>query len=186
MKEAGHACDRLNSRRDELKQEPVYIWAREFTDNRGRDFVVQEPSIFWDKYKRMQSSQQTFYELIRTDEPCKFYLDLEFSKPLNPNVDGDTMMEHVRHHVKDIFLTKLGVILKSYSEPFIRQPYSLGGMILELDASNDVKFSRHLVVLLHSGCLFRNVKHVKDFAECLHLQLWILDCRVTKRVAGQL
>ena len=58
--------------------------------------------------------------------------------------------------------------------------------MLELDASNPVKFSRHLVVVLSSGCLFRNVTHVKEYAQYLHDALCQSDCCVTKRVGGRL
>ena len=154
LEPAALACDRLNRSREESKQDPLYIWPREYTDNRGRDYIVEEPRVFWGKYKGMRPNQRTFYEIIRTGDPCRFYLDLEFSRVLNPNLDGETKMEIVRQYVKDIFLCKLGIVLEHYSVAQRREQNILSGMMFELDASNAVKFSRHLVVVLSSVVFF--------------------------------
>lgn len=120
----------------------------------------------------MKSSDRTFYELIRTGQPCRFYLDLEFSKLLNPGVIGESHMVTVRQYIIDLFLNKLGITLEVYSLSYHDNGDLLGGTMIELDASNNVKFSRHLVVNLNSRCLFRNTDHVKEFATELYDKLY--------------
>ena len=43
LKQAAKACDHLNSTRDDLKEDPLYLWRREYTLDRNRDFIVEEP-----------------------------------------------------------------------------------------------------------------------------------------------
>ena len=133
----------------------------------------------------MKPSERTFYELIRAGEPCRFYLDLEFCKVLNPDVVGETHMVAVRQYIKELFLHKLGIVLEVYNLSYRDNGDPLGGCIIELDATNDVKFSRHLIVNLQSRCLFRNTNHVKEFATHLRDKLYTNNYRVTKLVAGQ-
>ena len=63
----------------------------------------------------MHECEQTFYELIRTNDPCRFFLDLEYSKQINPDIDCVSMMNVVRKQLKEIFLLDLGIVLELYS-----------------------------------------------------------------------
>ena len=63
----------------------------------------------------MHKREQTFYELIRTNDPCRFFLDLEYSKQINPDIDCVSMMNVVRKQLKEIFLLDLGIVLELYS-----------------------------------------------------------------------
>ena len=134
----------------------------------------------------MTSKERTFYELIRTNKPCMFYLDLEYSKTLNPDINGDAMMSILRDEAKKLFLDKLGISLQSYTPIWNTDATSLQGKMIELDASNDNKFSRHFHIVLDSACLFRNVRHVKEFATSLHNTLYQNNHRVTKLIANEM
>jgi len=46
LNQASKMCDTLNRGRDEHKQDLLYIWPREYTDDRKRYFIVEEPSKF--------------------------------------------------------------------------------------------------------------------------------------------
>ena len=96
------------------------------------------------------------------------------------------MMQMVRKHPKELFLRRLGIDLQEYTSLWTANPEGLGGIMLEMDATNSVKFSRHVIVVLDSKCLFRNVHHVKEFATDLHQLLWKSNCRITKVVANEL
>ena len=75
----------------------------------------------------MKPSERTFYELIRAGEPCRFYLDLEFCKVLNPDVVGETHMVAVRQYIKELFLNKLGIVLELYRLSYRDTGDPLGG-----------------------------------------------------------
>ena len=163
----------------------MYVWPREY-DNRGRrDFIVENPRYFWEKYRSMKSTNRTFYELIRAGDPCRFYLDLEFCKLLNPDVIGESLMVTLRHYLKEMFLNKLGIILELYTLPWRDNDDPLRGTVIELDSSSNVKFSRHLVINLQSRCLFRNTDHVNEFATSLHHKLFTNDSCIFKLVDGE-
>ena len=172
LNEASAVCDRWNGKLDQDHSQAMYVWPREYNNRRKRDFIVEMLRSFWDKYRTMKYSDRTFYELIRAGQPCRFYLDLEFCRLLNPGVISESHMVTVRQYIKDLFLNKLGIILEVYSLSYKDNGDPLGGTMIELDASNDVKFSRHLVVNLQSRCLFRNTDHVNEFAMELHDKLY--------------
>ena len=172
LNEANVACDRWNGKLNQDHSKGLYVWPREYNNRRKRDFIIEMLRPFWEKYRTMKSSDRTFYELIRAGEPCRFFLDLEFCKLLNPGLIGESHMVTVRQYIKDLFVNKLGIILEVYSESYNDQGDLLRGTMIELDASNDVKFSRHLVVNLQSRCLFRNTDHVHECAMELHDMLY--------------
>ena len=72
------------------------------------------------------------------------------------------MMESLHHQFKALFLRKLGFTLQPYTISWKSAPEGLSRMMMELDATNDVKFNRHIIVALDSECLFRNVHHVSQ------------------------
>ena len=185
LNEARTACDRFNASLDRHNSHPMYIWPREYNNRRKRDFIVEMALSFWRKYKTMKPSDRTFYELIRAGQPCRFYLDLEFSKVLNPGVIGESHMVTLRQYIKEMFLNKLVIVLELYTLAYRNNGDLLRGTIIELDATDNVKFSRHLVVNLQSRCLFRNTDHVNEYATYLHDKLYSNNCRIIKLVAGQ-
>ena len=184
LKDASTACDRLNANLEGDDTHVMYVWPREYDNTGKRDFIVEKARYFWDKYRSMKSNNRTFYEVIRAGYPCRFYMDLEFCKVLNPDVIGEYHMITLRHYIKEMFLKKLGVNLELYRLPWRQNDDPLRGTVIELDSSNDVKFSRHLVVNLQSRCLFRNTEHVNEFATHLHHKLYRNDFRIIKLVAG--
>ena len=57
---------------------------------------------------------------------------------------------------------------------------------MELDSSNGIKFSRHIIVVLDVPCFFRNVNHAMDFATKLHKSLFKQRCTVLKMSGDEL
>ena len=75
LKPAEKANLAINKQVGKRSEDMVYIWPREYTVGSKRDFVVDTKHKLWEKYKRMKSNEQTYYELIRTNNPCRFFMD---------------------------------------------------------------------------------------------------------------
>eukprot|EP00873_Tetraselmis_striata_P020119 jgi/Tetstr1/440383/TSEL_028717.t1 len=123
-------------------------------ENGRRAFIVATYHSFWEKYRGIDPYKRHHYELIRQGWPCHIYFDLEFPRGPNPDLDADRMV--------DALLTGVEAVLKRrYELPrdWAIQPE----WVLELDSTSGTKFSRHLVLQLHSGTApiaFRNNTHV--------------------------
>ena len=112
LKPAEKASLAINKHMGNKREDMVYIWPREYTLGSKRDFVVETRHKFWEKYKRMRPIEQIYYELIRTNDPCRFFMDLEFCKELNPDIDVEKTMNALRNEIKEIFLIKFGIVLE--------------------------------------------------------------------------
>eukprot|EP00930_Biecheleria_cincta_P047019 TRINITY_DN32523_c0_g1_i1.p1 TRINITY_DN32523_c0_g1~~TRINITY_DN32523_c0_g1_i1.p1 ORF type:complete len:753 (+),score=147.69 TRINITY_DN32523_c0_g1_i1:48-2306(+) len=76
---------------------------------------------------------QHFYEVIRDGKPCWLYFDLEFNRTTNPARDPAVVIETFYHELDKFLQEKLG----SPSDPT---------SVVELDSSNQDKFSKHVLV----------------------------------------
>ena len=112
LKAAEKASLAINKHMGNKSEDMVYIWPREYTVGSKRDFVVETRHKFREKYKRMRPIEQIYYELIRTNDPCRFFMDLEFCKELNPDTDVEKTMNALRKEIKEIFLIKFGIVLE--------------------------------------------------------------------------
>nr|CCA21367.1 conserved hypothetical protein [Albugo laibachii Nc14] len=112
-----------------------------------RQFIVTTLPTFWQQYCSIASDRRHVYEIIPEDAPCRLYFDLEFSKILNHDVNGDRMTQRL--------LSLLRLYL--YCEFFATVENT---DIIELDSSTDEKFSRHLVIRMPHDQLFRSNLHV--------------------------
>jgi hypothetical protein len=125
--------------------------------------------FFIEQYLRMDPSRRHVYEIIREGYPCRLYFDVEFSRPDNPDLDGEEMMRELQKVVREV-LAEVGV--KGGRDAGGTQGEGAGRSIgtkrapvsfLELDSSTEVKFSRHVIVHLKGGRLFRSNAHVGSF-----------------------
>ena len=91
------------------------VFAREYSPNGKRYFIAEEMGKFYDKYTGMPAIMRTFYEIIRENNPCRLYFDLELCKKLNPDAEDEVMMDVFReflvYQVKEI----LGIDLRKAS-----------------------------------------------------------------------
>nr|XP_006817142.1 PREDICTED: coiled-coil domain-containing protein 111-like [Saccoglossus kowalevskii] len=90
-----------------------------------------------------------FYEIIPEGAACHLYFDLEYSIELNPESDGVAMVDifiqcvcHFLHELYGIQCSRRNVI--------------------DLDATSNIKFSRHLIFRL-PGSAFRDNNHTGNF-----------------------
>eukprot|EP01051_Picozoa_sp_SAG22_P004653 SAG22_NODE_255_length_13562_cov_6.101463_11_plen_242_part_00 len=94
----------------------------------------------WDTVSGQQHSGSGaghFYEVIREGRPCHLYFDLEFDRAANPTSDGSAMTT--------AFIAFICRQLQSWRG---RQLHIPEDAIVDLDASSDKKFSRHVVLRL--------------------------------------
>ncbi|CAB3369684.1 Hypothetical predicted protein [Cloeon dipterum] len=133
-----------------------------------RTFVLVHPLELL--YRTKDRTQNYFYEIIAEGVPSKLYLDLEFDKKANPDVDGEKMTNTVIELFVEHLNSKLNLSINSSS-------------VVDLDSSTEVKFSRHVIFNTFFsfkdnsvvGALVRNVTQ-----EGQHPQL-----RVRKKDGGQ-
>ncbi|XP_022141220.1 DNA-directed primase/polymerase protein [Momordica charantia] len=141
------------------RQEEAIKFAREHTGvhvfsyqdhfNGQRRFLVSSYNEFWQRYKSMDSKFRHHYEVIQEGAPCHLYFDLEYSKRINTGKNGDVMVDSL-----------ILVILEALNEK-----YSIQGSfdwILELDSSNEEKFSRHLIIRIPKMA-FKDNSHAGAF-----------------------
>ena len=140
-----------------------------------RQFVCADAATFLCKLLLTRPECRHAYELIEEDAPCRLYFDLEFSRALNPDTDGDALtrawMALVEREV-EAFPFEGAAEAAGGAEgaesgggggappppPLKVEAYS------ELDSSTASKFSRHVIVHLSGGALFANNRHAGAFA----------------------
>lgn len=99
-----------------------------------------------------------WYEVIPAESPCNLYFDIEFARALNPNADGDAMVDLLQEKLIEFVLNKLELVLTKSD-------------VIDLTSSTGVKFSRHLIIHL-PGAVFLNNRHCGFFVRsfCAHLR----------------
>lgn len=124
------------------------IFAMEISRKGTRKYVVCHLGRFMDHYWRRLDSEsgRHYYELIREGVPCRLYLDLEYCKLSNPH-----MTDHTNKLLMAQFISELCSEFQSVFDLHITRKD-----IINLDSSTANKFSRHLIVHLPNGCLFKD------------------------------
>ncbi|KAL8597381.1 hypothetical protein ACOMHN_056144 [Nucella lapillus] len=105
------------------------------------------------KLRQLSECQRHHYEVIPEGHPCKLYFDLEFHKPANPAADGEVMVD----------------TLIKYVCCWLRELYGVQcdrDTVLELSASTETKFSRHLIFQLE-GSVFRDNVTAGEFVHAM-------------------
>ncbi|KAM0880001.1 hypothetical protein ACQ4PT_033872 [Festuca glaucescens] len=114
-----------------------------------RRFLVSTYEEFWRRYNNMDPQIRHHYEVIQEGSPCHIYFDLEFNAKINQERDADEMVD----------------ILVAVTFSALHDKYSIEGQeewIIELDSSNEEKFSRHLIIRIPKTA-FKDNSHVGAF-----------------------
>ncbi|CAM9414027.1 unnamed protein product [Phaeothamnion confervicola] len=154
------------ARFDELllqASEPVHfykIMAYELAGGGRRGYAVVDMRRFAPHYLTSNPVDNHWYELIREHEPCCMYFDLEFGRRLNPGLDGDALVRLWIAAVAAKLRRDLGIELGTGASS-----------IVDLDSSTDAKFSRHVILHMPDGRLFRDNVHVGRFVHQLVAEL---------------
>nr|POE66949.1 dna-directed primase/polymerase protein [Quercus suber] len=71
------------------------IWATFPRQDEAMKFLVSTYKEFWQRYKNMDSKFHHHYEVIQEGLPCHLYFDLEFSKRVNAEKNGEKFTCHL-------------------------------------------------------------------------------------------
>ena len=110
-----------------------------------RRFLVANVKEFWEKYKI--EGEKNFYEVLVCGEPVRLFLDLEYTKSINQDKEGDNMtlslISLFKNHLQNIFNIS-----------------DASQNVIILDSSNHQKFSQHVTF---PTVQFKNIKQCGDF-----------------------
>ena len=138
-----------NSKRAKKGQARLSVFSREIAVDGARYFFLENPKVFYDYYITMQKNFKTIYEVLLKGKPCRLFFDIEFSKVLNNGIAGEARMRVFRQFLLEF----LEEFLNKFEKGAVTSSSNSGITTVELDSSNKVKFSRHLIVSLGSFAL---------------------------------
>ena len=116
-----------------------------------KHFIVGTLDQIWARHCRTSRVDRHLQEIIREGRPCHLYYDLEYPTDSNPTVDGNALVD----------------ALISFTCEKLRVVYNIDcqrSMIIELDSTTKLKFSRHLVFRI-PNVAFRDNRHMGLFVE---------------------
>lgn len=132
------------------------IFALELSQKGKRKYIVCNCGRFFSHYwMDIDASARHYYELIREDEPCRLYFDIEYNRDANPGIDEETNAQ-----LMDEFLTELYKEVKNCFDITIDR-----SNVIELCSSTEKKFSRHIIVHFPNDQLFSSVKSCGSFVK---------------------
>ena len=137
----------------------LYLFSREVTTEGQRYFFIENPNIFYEYYIQIPDQLKTVYDVLLSGKPCRLFFDIEYKKILNHQVAGETRMTVFRKVLRDA-LNEL--MLQAGKGGVTASPHHATISATELDASNKIKFSRHVIVTLDSFA-FRDITHAGFF-----------------------
>ena len=126
------------------------VWSIELDQGNGsRSYIVASREAFWLRYRAMHPpTPRHYYEVIRADQPCHCYFDLEFCRIANPESNGEQMVRILCNEVRTALEAHYGK-----ARPI---------RIVDLESSTPRKFSRHVVVRM-DGAAFSNNREAGRF-----------------------
>jgi hypothetical protein len=112
-----------------------------------RTFVATSYASVWRVYLASSPSRLHWYEVIRENNACNLYFDLEYtlSDGLNVHVDGNAMVE-----------TLIGCV-QALMERNWDVSFDPNHHVYELDSSTATKFSRHLIFKVPGHAFYNNI-----------------------------
>lgn len=108
-----------------------------------RKYLVTTYTDFWQVCSRMPPLHRHFYEVIPEYSPCRLYFDLEYERQFNPQLCGqdDAIVDAVVAMTTEELLRVYGLTCQ-------------GHCVVDLESSNEDKFSRHLIFHLPGSAVF--------------------------------
>lgn len=164
-----HESDALNMTRESYLNYPGYhdfslqsdaeamafsrgcsVWSYDKdADKASKRFVATGALTLWRKIKDRPGELRNSYEMLATHRLTKLFFDIEYYPLVNLDSQWtfEERMEMIKNIVKDMLRRLYGLEVRS---------------IVELDSSNEQKFSRHLIVKI-AGYRFKNAAHCGAF-----------------------
>ncbi|KAF0990001.1 hypothetical protein HZS_3751 [Henneguya salminicola] len=111
------------------------IFSQEIIKNKNSVFcyIVTNIDSFWYEYSASSENSRHLYEVIVENRPCKLYLDLEFYKKYNQNIDGIQLTIHMINYIIKILKSHFNITVEFKD-------------FLWLDSSSDQKYSAHIIM----------------------------------------
>ena len=149
-----------------------------------RHFLATTLRRFWRHYSVMPCAQRHYYELIREQQPCHMYYDLEFETELNPgkgevarplselarpprSIDSPLPLPFRSTPQASMGDALIDRVIDLTREE-VRQRFGIESIdsqsIVELDSSTERKFSRHLIIRLGEAKALASNAHAGTIA----------------------
>ena len=125
--------------------ENLILLSKEIDESGKRKFLLSTYEFFYKQYRKMQPDTRSWYEIIRQNTPCKLYFDIEYNKEINKSLNGNTTI----------------IIFKQFLVKYIYETLQISitmENIIDLDSSNDKKFSRHIIINLKDSLFNNNIQ----------------------------
>ncbi|KAJ3415615.1 hypothetical protein HDV05_004491 [Chytridiales sp. JEL 0842] len=148
-----------------MKSNPVtglILFGMEFDVHKPgkRKFLLTTVEEFYERYlTKIRKEERVFYEVIQEDARCRLYFDLEFDKTVKGN--GELDFEGGVEQLVELVFEKLEQVFHIYTPPSLWL-----SKVVQLDASTDAKFSRHLIFDLDPWW-FGNNRHMGEFVKMI-------------------
>lgn len=154
------------------------IWEREVTNRRDltqptRIFVAMSWETFWTHYRTTPAADRNWYELIREGRHCNLYIDAEFDTKHNTHITAgqrEAMSESLKAEILKDLWSHHGVAPENVH-------------VIELDASNPSKFSRHYIFRVTGTVWASNAPHMEHFMKRLNARLETEEKEATELIA---
>jgi len=140
----------------------IMVGSFETTCQGTRKFVATTGDRLWKKMISLSPTSRHMYEIIQEGCASHLYFDIEYKTEHNPDLNGAAATSLLIREA----LALLGI---AYGLRVSRKH------VVELDSSRPGKFSRHVVVRLPTGAMFRDNAHVGEFV--LLLLRWLQSRR---------
>ena len=161
---------------EDLKKKNLFngqvVIAYEYLSVGSRRFIVILYEEFLSFYSKLRPNDRSFYEVLSTDLFCKLYIDIEIDKIFNPLKDWFSGFIVFMNQLNMYISMKCGVNCYLFGKLFKAEDTPHGEYII-MDASNDKKFSRHIILHLYNTILFRNQFEVRKFI--LEFNAYLMD-----------
>ena len=133
----------------------------------SKNYVLGGYVSFCNYYFKLQSGKRCYYEILLENIPSNLYIDLEINKKLNE--------EKFKKFETEIEIQLFEYIIELLIElNYIEERNECS--IIILDSSNEIKISRHYIILLNEGYKkFRNTYHCGEFVRKLQSKIILIE-----------
>ena len=156
-----------------LEKTPVDQYAAfavECGDHGARRYILATYASFFNRYYALKASERNHYEVIRDGVPSKLYFDLEYEYAHNPTkrdkAHGDLMVHTLLKQVQIHLERDFNIFLE------LDGPEAEPSPVVDLASYASGKFSRHLIINLPRGIMFKNNQH--GMYVCMYLYICVL------------
>ena len=134
-----------------------------------RRFVVSPYKLFCQKYLKIDEDACHFYEIIRVNEPCRLYFDIDVDQTRKFTACGSILVDLLTSYVNHC----LNVMYKRVCNRH---------QILILDSSTSTKFSQHVI---YPDVIFRSNTECGNFVKTIMHAAWTRieeneECELTR------